>query len=30
MFCTLGEAIAANVRDGDTVAMEGFTHLNKK
>jgi glutaconate CoA-transferase, subunit A len=27
MFCTLGEAIAANVRDGDTVAMEGFTHL---
>src|SRR6185312_15097651 len=23
----LGEAIAATVRDGDTVAMEGFTHL---
>jgi glutaconate CoA-transferase subunit A len=27
MFCTLGDAIAAHVRDGDTVAMEGFTHL---
>ncbi len=26
-FCSLAEAIAANVRDGDTVAMEGFTHL---
>src|SRR5262245_59232842 len=24
---TLREAIAALVRDGDTVAMEGFTHL---
>ena len=24
---TLAEAIAANVRDGDNVAMEGFTHL---
>src|SRR5271163_73983 len=24
---SLAEAIAANVRDGDTVAMEGFTHL---
>jgi glutaconate CoA-transferase, subunit A len=24
---TLAEAIAATVRDGDTVAMEGFTHL---
>jgi len=24
---TLAEAIAANVRDGDTVALEGFTHL---
>src|SRR4029450_378935 len=23
----LGEAIAATVRDGDSVAMEGFTHL---
>ncbi len=26
-FCSLEEAIAANVHDGDTVAMEGFTHL---
>lgn len=26
-FMTLGEAVAANVRDGDSVAMEGFTHL---
>jgi len=26
-FCSLPEAIAANVGDGDTVAMEGFTHL---
>jgi glutaconate CoA-transferase subunit A len=26
-FCSLQEAIARNVRDGDTVAMEGFTHL---
>ena len=26
-FKTLTEAVAANVRDGDTVAMEGFTHL---
>jgi glutaconate CoA-transferase subunit A len=24
---SLAEAIAANIRDGDTVAMEGFTHL---
>ncbi len=24
---TLAEAIAATVRDGDTIAMEGFTHL---
>src|ERR1700761_3078715 len=24
---SLAEAIAANVHDGDTVAMEGFTHL---
>lgn len=26
-FCELSEAIAANVDDGDTVALEGFTHL---
>jgi len=26
-FLSLPDAIAANVRDGDTVAMEGFTHL---
>src|SRR6185295_3378193 len=26
-FCSLPEAIAAAVADGDTVAMEGFTHL---
>ncbi|HSI41914.1 MAG TPA: CoA transferase subunit A [Xanthobacteraceae bacterium] len=26
-LCSLAEAVAANVRDGDTVAMEGFTHL---
>src|SRR5947209_15558030 len=26
-FLSLAEAVAANVRDGDTVAMEGFTHL---
>jgi glutaconate CoA-transferase, subunit A len=26
-WLSLSEAIAANVRDGDTVAMEGFTHL---
>ncbi len=26
-FCSLAEAIARNVRDGDVVAMEGFTHL---
>jgi glutaconate CoA-transferase, subunit A len=24
---TLAEAVASNIRDGDTVAMEGFTHL---
>jgi glutaconate CoA-transferase subunit A len=24
---TLAEAVRANIRDGDTVAMEGFTHL---
>ncbi len=27
VFCSLREAIADAVRDGDTVAMEGFTHL---
>ncbi len=27
LFCSLRDAIANNVRDGDTVAMEGFTHL---
>jgi glutaconate CoA-transferase subunit A len=27
VFCSLAEAVAANVRDGDCVAMEGFTHL---
>ncbi len=26
-FPTLAEAVASTVRDGDTVAMEGFTHL---
>src|SRR5882724_9716000 len=26
-FLSLAEAVEANVRDGDTVAMEGFTHL---
>lgn len=26
-LCSLEEAIARNVHDGDTVAMEGFTHL---
>jgi glutaconate CoA-transferase subunit A len=26
-FMSLSDAIAANLRDGDTVAMEGFTHL---
>jgi glutaconate CoA-transferase subunit A len=26
-WTSLAEAVAANVRDGDTVAMEGFTHL---
>src|SRR5262245_26253830 len=26
-FLSLREAIEANLRDGDTVAMEGFTHL---
>src|SRR4026209_2775914 len=27
VFCSLKEAIADAVRDGDVVAMEGFTHL---
>jgi len=27
LFCSLAEAIAAHVHDGDCVAMEGFTHL---
>jgi glutaconate CoA-transferase subunit A len=26
-LATLSKAVAANVRDGDTVALEGFTHL---
>src|SRR6516164_3972525 len=26
-FMSLAEAVAANIRDGDAVAMEGFTHL---
>ncbi len=26
-FLSLAEAVAANVADGDIVAMEGFTHL---
>jgi glutaconate CoA-transferase subunit A len=26
-FCSLAQAIAGNVHEGDTVAMEGFTHL---
>ncbi len=26
-FMSLHDAIAANLRDGDSVAMEGFTHL---
>jgi len=26
-FLSLGEAVATAIRDGDTVAMEGFTHL---
>jgi glutaconate CoA-transferase, subunit A len=26
-ICSLGEAVAANVFDGDSVALEGFTHL---
>ncbi len=27
VFCSLHEAVAEAVHDGDTVAMEGFTHL---
>jgi glutaconate CoA-transferase subunit A len=26
-FVSLQEAVARNVRDGDAVALEGFTHL---
>lgn len=26
-FLSLAEAVEANIRDGDKVAMEGFTHL---
>ncbi len=26
-FATLSEAISALVKDGDTIALEGFTHL---
>src|SRR6266508_6295236 len=26
-FLTLAEAVESTIRDGDTVAMEGFTHL---
>src|SRR6187200_1015930 len=26
-FLSLAEAVQSNVRDGDTVAVEGFTHL---
>src|SRR5215208_8158526 len=26
-FCSLRDAVADSVRDGDVVAMEGFTHL---
>jgi glutaconate CoA-transferase subunit A len=26
-FCSLADAVAVHVRDGDSVAMEGFTHL---
>jgi glutaconate CoA-transferase subunit A len=27
VICSLGEAVARNLNDGETVAMEGFTHL---
>jgi len=27
VFSSLAEAVAANIKDGDTVAFEGFTHL---
>ena len=27
ILSSLGEAVAANIKDGDTVAFEGFTHL---
>lgn len=26
-FLSLAEAVESTIRDGDTVAMEGFTHL---
>src|SRR3974390_694722 len=26
-FCSLAEAVSDNLRDGNSVAMEGFTHL---
>jgi len=26
-FMSLAAAVEANIRDGDTLAMEGFTHL---
>ena len=26
-FLSLAEAVEANVKDGDKIAMEGFTHL---
>ena len=27
VICSLAEAVARNLNDGETVAMEGFTHL---
>ncbi len=27
VLCTLQEAVAAHIHDGDTIALEGFTHL---
>src|ERR1700759_3438832 len=27
LFCSLSEAVAAHIHDGDCLAMEGFTHL---
>jgi acyl CoA:acetate/3-ketoacid CoA transferase alpha subunit len=26
-FMSLADAVEANIRDGDAIAMEGFTHL---